>query len=475
MELARAKHLSNGVERHTQAAVCSREPGGFCEHCPLFLMRLLESLGMFRFAIKNLLSRPLRTLLALCGLTVAIAGMVGLFSVAEGIETSVAATFGKVPGLAVIQAGAPIPLFSRMPAAWGAEIARLPGVHIVHPEVWARANLVEGKPCFNPPRMLFGSELEKSHQLRYSVYREGIKEGRMLTDADMGTRHALISRSIADQFKKKVGDTLRVDSLELEIVGIYQCNSLILDTAIILDIDLVRQLARVSDASVSCFYVEPALNVDRDELGNRIRELFRGRTDETRQSPLLIAGLLPERSDKTAANPVGALFSAIGAASRSKDESGSDELPVEVRDSNDWSREFKKFSADLDIFLLLMTGIGVSIAFVGIVNTMLMSVTERFIEFGILKANGWSSGAVLRLIGFESALLGLVGGLVGGVLGYIATLVINANWPTRIHLYAGPRLLLGSVIFSTVLGVLGGLYPAIRAARMMPMDAIRRG
>ena len=106
---------------------------------------------------------------------------------------------------------------------------------------------------------------------------------------------------------------------------------------------------------------------------------------------------------------------------------------------------------------------------------MLMSVTERFIEFGILKANGWSSGAVLRLIGFESALLGLVGGLVGGVLGYIATLVINANWPTRIHLYAGPRLLLGSVIFSTVLGMLGGLYPAIRAARMMPMDAIRRG
>jgi putative ABC transport system permease protein len=106
---------------------------------------------------------------------------------------------------------------------------------------------------------------------------------------------------------------------------------------------------------------------------------------------------------------------------------------------------------------------------------MLMSVTERFIEFGILKANGWSNEHVLLLIAFESAFLGVAGGIVGSILGWIATLAINAHWPTRIHLYAGPRLLIGSIAFSTILGVLGGLYPAIRASRMMPMDAIRRG
>src|SRR5260221_7809827 len=156
---------------------------------------------MFRFALKNLFSRPLRTLLALCGLTVAIAGMVGLFSVADGIEASVAATFGKVPGLTVMQPGAPIPLFSRIPAAWGAEIAGLEGVHVVHPEVWTRANVVEGKPSFNPPRFLFGSDLEQSQKLRYSVYREGLKEGRALKDSDKGTQNAMLSRAIADQFK----------------------------------------------------------------------------------------------------------------------------------------------------------------------------------------------------------------------------------------------------------------------------------
>jgi putative ABC transport system permease protein len=428
---------------------------------------------MFRFALKNLFSRPVRTLLALCGLTVAIAGMVGLFSVADGIEASVSATFGKVPGLAVMQPGAPIPLFSRIPAAWGAEIRELPGVHVVHPEVWTRANNIEGKASISPPRFLFGSDLEQAHKLRFSVYREGLKDGRILGEADRGTQNALVSRAIADQFRKKVGDRIRVDGLDLDIVGIYSCNSLFLDVAIILDIDLVRRMGRIGADSVCNFYVEPEADTDRDALTERIRELFRGRAPEAWQ-PALNLGMANSGA-KPASNPVRELLSKIGESAQAPREAGAEEFPVEVRNSDDWAKQFKRFSEDLDIFLVLMTGIGVSIAFVGIVNTMLMSVTERFIEFGILKANGWSNGHVLRLIAFESALLGVAGGIVGSILGWIATLAINAHWPTRIHLYAGPRLLVASIAFSTILGVLGGLYPAIRASRMMPMDAIRRG
>jgi putative ABC transport system permease protein len=418
---------------------------------------------MYRFALKNLFSRPVRTLLALCGLTVAIAGMVGLFSVADGIEASVTSTFSKVPGLAVLQPGAPIPLFSHLPSTWGDEIANLDGVRVVHREIWARANLIDGKPRFNPPRFLFGSDLEQASRLSYSVYREGIQEGRFLTSADRGTSHTIISRPIADQLKKKVGETLSVDGLELEIVGIYSCKSLLLDVAIIVDIELVRRVSRLGESSVSNFYVEPEPAADRSGLANTIRDQFRGRINETRQPSL---GLGPAE---------GMVLSALGGATETSVEPASSESAVEVRDSNDWTREFKNFSEDLDIFLMLMTAIGVTIAFVGIVNTMLMSVTERFIEFGILKANGWSDGDVLRLIAFESALLGLAGGLFGCVFGWIATFAVNAYWPTRINLYAGPRLLIGSVCFSVVLGIVGGLYPALRASRMVPMDAIRRG
>ena len=323
----------------------------------------------------------------------------------------------------------------------------------------------------------------------------------------------MISRAIADEHHKQIGDPLRVDGREFQIVGIYEAKSLFLDVAIILDIDQVRRVGRVGSETVSNFYVEPDPGVDRKALISEIKSLFRGRAPDAWQPSLTAVAELA--GDKSETNPLVTLWQAVGKAlqpparptiqnsdenpertptsrtgtnptatsDRGRSSPGNDapttadpdELPVEVRDSDDWAGEFQRFSADLDLFLLLMTGIGVTIAFVGIVNTMLMSVTERIIEFGILKANGWSNGEVLRLIAIESALLGFAGGVVGSAVGWVATLGINARWPTRIHLYASPGLLFFSLIFSVVLGVLGGLYPAWRASRMLPMEAIRRG
>ena len=74
---------------------------------------------MLKFAIKNLLSRSLRSFLCLMGLTIAIAGMVGLFSIAGGLEETVSQTFGKISGIVAMQPGSPIPLFSRIPRTWG--------------------------------------------------------------------------------------------------------------------------------------------------------------------------------------------------------------------------------------------------------------------------------------------------------------------------------------------------------------------
>lgn len=545
---------------------------------------------MFQFAFRNLLTRPMRSLLALCGLTVAIAGMVGLFSVAEGIEKMVSTTFAKIPGLVVMQPGAPIPLFSRIPSDWGAEIERLEGVHVVSPEVWSRAHVINGKPTISPPRFLFGVDLDKLLTLRHGVYQSALQEGRFLTRDDEGTWNTVISRPIADEFKVGVGDTLRVDGQTLHIVGIYQCHSLLLDVAILLDIDHVRALARLGPESVSSFYVEADLQADRDQLADRIKEHFRGRSLTAWQpSSLLAEGMLPPSGDagqtgtSGRANPIEAFFSSLHRALRhaapagetrglsgqqpappqapvppdgppaedasaappptqsgpestgeastgsaapsappttvatsatvsrkpgespperdpaarpaaprpaghsgrvadratdsadSAADEAAQELPVEVRSSDDWAIEFKRFSGDLEIFLLIMTSIGMSIAVLGIINTMLMSVSERFIEFGILKANGWSNGSVLRLIAFESALLGIAGGVFGAALGWGATHLINASLAARVHLYASPQLLIFSLFFSTAVGVLGGLYPALWAARMMPMDAIRRG
>jgi putative ABC transport system permease protein len=440
---------------------------------------------MLRFAFRNLVSRPVRSILALLGLTVAIAGMVGLFSIATGIDDTVGKTFSRIPGLAAMQPGAPIPLFSRLPVEWADEIATLPGIRTARREVWARAQLVEGKPTFSPPRFLFGTDIDATLKLKQAVYRDDIVAGRFLTVADAGTLNCVVSRTIADGFKKQVGDGLRVDGFDLTIVGIYHCGSLLLDVAIVLDGASVRKISKFDDALVSSVYIEPDGTISKPELTANIGQHFRGRR----------AG--DWRVNTVAAFPEAGAIGVLNAAARLlQTNSGKPASPVpespaittppttetpaveesiEVRSAQDWGDKIAEFSSDLDIFLYLMTGIGVVIALLSILNTMLMSVAERLIEFGVLKANGWSAWDVMRLITWESALLGLSGGVLGCLAGWTAVQVLNAMFPTKLHLFASPGLLLFSLAFSTFLGIIGGLYPAIWALRMSPMEAIRRG
>ena len=447
---------------------------------------------MLRFAFRNLISRPVRSVLALLGLTVAIAGMVGLFSIATGIDDTVGKTFSRIPGLVALQPGAPIPLFSRIPNAWVDELATLPGIRTIRPEVWARAQMVDGKPTFSPPRFLFGTDIEKTLNLKLAVYRDDILSGRFLNREDIGTTNCVVSRSIADSCKKKVGDSLRVDGSDLTIVGIYHCGSLLLDVAIVVDSAVARRISRFEDSLISSVYLEPDGSVPRRELIESIQKHFRGRrNDDWRKNtqaafPEVTAiNLLssaskmlqkPSDGDGAAAKPSEPNSDSPSAnSSNTPSPSIGPEESIEVRSAQDWGNKIAELSSDLDVFLYLMTGIGVIIALLSILNTMLMSVAERIVEFGVLKANGWTSWDVMKLITWESALLGLGGGLCGCVLGWIAVQVVNVVYETKMHLYASPGLLLFSLAFSTILGVIGGLYPAIWALRMSPMETIRRG
>ena len=429
---------------------------------------------MFRFAAQNLLSRPVRSLLALLGLTVAIMGMVGLFSIAVGIDDTLNKSFGRIPGLAAMQPGAPIPLFSRIPSTWADEIATVKGVRVVRPEVWARAQLVEGKPTFSPPRLLFGVDIENTLALKKAVYRDDLVAGRFLSLDDRGTFNCIISQPIAKAFHKGVGDRLRVDSFDLTIVGIYHCDSLLLDVAIVLDVAAVRKISKIEERFITSIYFEPDGTVANAELIETIQALFRGRNagPANRLDALASGGpvdLLNVAATLLQSNPSPEADSANGDSAAAKEEA------LEIRSASDWGAKVKELTNDLDIFLWMMTGIGVVIALLSILNTMLMSVAERMIEFGVLKANGWSAWDILRLITWESALLGVVGGASGCLLGWGVVQLTNWLMPTKVHMYASPALLLFSLGFSTVHGVVGGLYPAWWAVRMSPMEAIRRG
>ena len=148
----------------------------------------------------------------------------------------------------------------------------------------------------------------------------------------------------------------------------------------------------------------------------------------------------------------------------------------------DATRSMRQFFAILDLFLGIFGSLALAVASIGIVNTLVMAILERRREIGIMKAIGASDIDVKRLFFAEAGVMGLAGGAFGVALGWVIGRAINFG--TNIYLkrqsfppeqiWATPWWLVGGAIaFAIVVSLVSGLYPAARAARLDPVQALR--
>ena len=148
----------------------------------------------------------------------------------------------------------------------------------------------------------------------------------------------------------------------------------------------------------------------------------------------------------------------------------------------DATRSMRRFFAVLDMFLGIFGSLALAVASLAIVNTLVMAVLERRREIGIMKALGASDADVKKLFFAEAATMGLAGGALGVALGWVIGRAINLGTNVYLHrmklpaenLWTVPLWLVAAAIsFSVLISVLAGIYPAVRAAKLDPVQALR--
>ncbi|HYK19932.1 MAG TPA: ABC transporter permease [Pyrinomonadaceae bacterium] len=402
-------------------------------------------LMIIRVAFRALVRNKMRAALTMLGIIIGVSAVIAMVSIGQGASASVQAQIESIgTNLLFVSAGAQN--VGGVRSGTGdtgtntltvddlqAIKREVPSVSMVTPSVNARTQMVAGNMNWNTA--LTGVSEEYPEIRKWPV-----GSGSFFTDADVRTaaRVIVIGQTLADNLfpgADAVGQDIRVMNLPFRVVGVMAAKG---------------QDAQGRDQDDVAF--APYTTVQKKILGrDRIQIAFVSAIsqDATYTAQSQISDLLRQRHKLTASEP----------------------NDFTVRNMTDIAEAANETSKTMTILLACIAGVSLLVGGIGIMNIMLVSVTERTREIGIRMAIGARSSAVRTQFLIESIVLSLTGGTIGIILGIVVSLVIPAflGWPTLVSMMA----IVGSVLFSGAVGIFFGYYPARKAAALDPIEALR--
>jgi len=382
-------------------------------------------------AISNIWRRPLRAALTILGIVIGVFALTVMGALAEKLNVLVDGgdEYFRTRIFVFDQGAASGFQASARPITRDLvdEIATLAGVDRATPVLQTLLDPDE-VGGFDIPELLTGIEPETWFDERVDLR---IDAGRFLEADDSGV--TVIGADLAERYDLRVGDSFTMRDRAFEVIGVLERTLTFPD-----------KIAYVPLRNAQQIYVES------------VPEAFQERTDELATQIEVFPTDLAEAD-------------AIAASIEDAIEGVRTVTPEQVAD---------QIGQASIVFNLIIVGASVIAVIVGglsVINTMVMTVSERVREIGIKKAVGAPTGAILREFVIEATLLGAIGGLIGLSAGALLVVVLNsqtAGSGTTVFLLT-PMLLLRSFLFATVLGALAGIYPALRAARLDPVTALR--
>ena len=404
-----------------------------------------------RMALSTLLANKLRSFLTVFGVVIGVITVMLIASIISGIDVSVkkeVESFGTRsiflskynPGIHVGRMSREERMRKELTYDDAVALQSLPAVEISVPflditnNFFGQKLLVSGGGKTTAGVALQGTlpEFERAGT-------QVISEGRFFTQSENDTKQdvCVIGSKVADDFFKfgsPVDQTIKIGADDFRVVGVLQKREQFLisggsddqNNVIYLPYEVARKLKPNAD---DVYIMAVARAGMMDEAKDQVRDMLRVR----RQVPFAAA----------------------------------DNFGMETAESI--LDNFRSITAGLAIAMVVISSVGLMVGGIGVMNIMLVSVTERTREIGVRKAIGAKRSDIMWQFLIEAETLTGIGGIVGLSIGWLLTLLLSLLLPSYVPLWAP----IGGLVASVGIGLIFGLWPAWKAARLDPIESLR--
>jgi len=367
-------------------------------------------MSFLKFIIKNPFRRKNSAILAIVGICIGIIVIVALGGITNGLVSTFEDTIhagGADFSISGKETGNSAYGTNTIDANWTDKIANVSGVSEAYP-IYVILTSV-GDDYMNT---LIGIDPNGTTMADISI-----SDGRMFKD---NSSEVILGKIYAEDNNLSVGDTLKVDGDNYDIVGIYETGDSNTAGAVFTSINKVAEINDDSD-SISNIYVKVDKGTDPQEVADRIDSMY--------------------GDNITTVTSV-----------------------MEMEQMADMLNMLKTSSWGISLLAIVVGALG-------IINTMLMSIFERTREIGVLKAVGWPDRKILTMIVGESLVITLVSAIIGSIIG-VALCVLLAPMMGLNPVFT-LDIFVQAFGVAIIVGIIGGLYPAIKAIKLPPTEALR--